>query len=114
MFYLLIAMCFVVPAVWFLTVGYTAVWVELGSSVPSEYLALILFVVVLFSISALTFWSYRNSPGRIAKESQMRSLEESRFPEQYGDVRKLYSDCPHTFREPTLLYNLDPEVSAFT
>jgi len=114
MFYLLIAMCFVVPAVWFLTVGYTVGTVELGSSIPSEYLAPVLLVIVLFSISALTFWNYSGSPRRIAKESQLKSLQEGKFPEQYGDVRQLYSDYPHTFNEPTLLYNLDPEVSAFT
>lgn len=114
MFYLLIAFCFVVPSIWALTIGYTLGAIELGSSALSEYLPSLLFVVVLISISALTFWGYRRSPKRIAKESQMKGLEESKFPEQYGEARKLYSDYPHMFAEPTLMYNLDTEVSAFT
>jgi len=104
-------MCFTIPAIWVLTVGYVIGTVDLSLS---GFLPLALFVFVCMSIPALTYWVYSRSPRRIIAQSELKTLQESKFPEQYQKIRSLYTKYPHTFEDPNLMYNLDLAVSAST
>ncbi len=107
-------MCVVFPALWVLTIGYVISLVAVEDQAFATSLALALLGLALVSIPAVTYWFYRRSPRRIAAKSEMKSLQQSKFPEQYQSVQRLFTEYPHTFGEPKLMYDLEPEVSAFT
>lgn len=104
----------VVSVTWTLVFGFTIIATAFGAIGFSIPVRLLLFILVVSVIPFLIYRSYSRAPQGISKKMALKRFEESKFPEQYRYIQGLYEGIPSSFSRPTLMYNLESELSAFT
>lgn len=112
-FYLVVIIGILVPFSQALIFGSVIIMTEVAYPLSSS-VRFLLIISTLIIFPLLVYWIYRRFPRKIVKNSRLKKIEGKRFTEHIQYINSLYEEYPFTAEQPTLMYNLDKEASAFT